>query len=122
MTSEKRILNEGLVRLWELPGVFAWRNNTGTAWQSNRVERKPGGVVILYDARPVKFGLPGSGDILGIVDGRAFSLEAKTDSGRQSEQQQKFQAAFERAGGRYGLFRSADEAVEHLRGWRGGFG
>jgi hypothetical protein len=106
MTSEKRILNEGLVLVSALPGVMAWRNNSGQAWQANRVERRPGGVVILYEARPVQFGLPGSGDILGCAPGFAFALEAKTDTGRQSEQQKKFQAAFERAGGRYGLFRS----------------
>jgi hypothetical protein len=50
--------------------------------------------------------------------GFGFALEAKTDSGRQSDQQKKFQAAFERAGGRYGLFRSADEAVRLMEGWR----
>jgi hypothetical protein len=78
------------------------------------------GMVVLKDARPISFGLPGSGDILGVAPGFGFALEAKTDSGRQSDQQKKFQAAFERAGGRYGLFRSPEEAVDHLRGWRDG--
>ena len=127
--SEKRILNQGLVRLWELSGVFAWRNNTGQAWQGTRLGAPIGGtvrvvpgMVILTESRPIKFGLPGSGDILGIIDGRGFSLEAKTDIGRQSEQQVKFQRAFERAGGRYGLFRSPDEAVRIMEGWRDGTG
>jgi hypothetical protein len=130
MTSEKRILNEGLLRLQEFhPDVMAWRNNTGQAWQGTQlrvpvggtVRVKPG-MVVLEDARPFRGGLLGSGDVLGVGWGFAFSLEAKTDSGRQSDQQRKFQAAFERAGGRYGLFRSPDDAVALMRGWRGDHG
>jgi hypothetical protein len=79
-------------------------------------------MVILTAARPITFGLPGSGDILGVARGFGFALEAKTETGRQSDQQKKFQAAFERAGGRYGLFRSAEEAVALMGGWRDGVG
>lgn len=118
MASEKRILNESLLLLSAEPEVMCWRNNTGQAWQANRVERRPGGVVILYDARPVMFGIPGSPDIIGIVAGRGFGVEAKTDTGRQSEQQRKFQAAWEAKGGLYGLARTPEEAVAFLRGWR----
>jgi hypothetical protein len=127
MTSEKRILNEGLVGVSALPDVLAWRNNSGQAWQGLRVVVPIGGrvimqpgMVVLKDSRPISFGLPGSGDILGVAPGFGFALEAKTDSGRQSDQQKKFQQAFERAGGRYGLFRSPEEAVRLMEGWRNG--
>jgi hypothetical protein len=127
VTSEKRILNEGLVAVSCEPDVLAWRNNSGQAWQGTRLIAGIGqtihvraGMTILVDSRPITFGLPGSGDILGVASGLAIALEAKTDTGRQSDQQKKFQAAFERAGGRYGLFRSPEEAVAHLRGWRHG--
>lgn len=129
VTSEKRILNEGLVAVSSLADVMAWRNNSGQAWQGTRLHAGIGrpvvirpGMVVLQDARPITFGLPGSGDILGVLHGLAFSLEAKTDAGRQSDQQKKFQAAFERAGGRYGVFRSAAEAVALMGGWRDGVG
>jgi hypothetical protein len=129
MTSEKRILNEGLIAVSALPDLLCWRNNTGQAWQGTRLNvpvggtlRITAGMVVLQDARPITFGLPGSGDILGVAPGFGFALEAKTDTGRQSDQQKKFQAAFERAGGRYGLFRSADEAVRLMEGWRNGEG
>jgi hypothetical protein len=129
--SEKRILNEGLIAVSALPDVMAWRNNTGTGWVlagGGKMLRPPigsmvrvtPGMVILSEARPITFGLPGSGDILGVAPGFGFALEAKTETGRQSDQQKKFQAAFERAGGRYGLFRSAEEAVALMGGWRDG--
>lgn len=128
VVSEKRILNEGLLAIQQ-PGVLAWRNNTGQAWQGTRMHVPIGGTVriqpgmiVLQDSRPITFGLPGSGDILGVAPGFGFALEAKTDTGRQSDQQRKFQAAFERAGGRYGLFRSAEEAVRLMKGWQDGAG
>lgn len=121
--SEKRVLAEGLIAVSSQPGVMAWRNNTGQAWQGQQVRVRAGqtlvirpGMVVLQDARPITFGLPGSGDILGVVGGVAFALEAKTEVGRQSDQQKKFEAAWTRAGGRYGVFRSADEAVRIVRG------
>ncbi|TKD50558.1 hypothetical protein [Sphingomonas baiyangensis] len=121
--SESAILKAALCDVSREPGVMAWRNNTGMAWQGQRMLTRPGqsltirkGMVVLVDARPITFGLAGSADILGVHEGRAFALEAKTRVGRQSEQQQKFQAAFERAGGLYGLFRSEDEALRILRG------
>lgn len=123
MTSEKRILNEALIAVSALPGVLAWRNNSGQAWQGQRVMVGTGqhliirpGMVVLQDARPITFGLPGSADILGVIEARAFGVETKTVTGRQSDQQKKFQAAFERAGGLYGVARSPEEAVALLRG------
>lgn len=128
MTSEKRILNEGLIAVSSLADVMAWRNNSGQAWQGTRLHAGIGrpviiraGMVLLQDARPITFGLPGSGDILGVAPGFGFALEAKTDTGRQSDQQRKFQAAFELAGGRYGVFRTPVEAVSLMEGWRNGF-
>lgn len=126
MTSEKRILNESLVAVSALPDVLAWRNNTGQAWQGTHYRAATGqkitvqpGMVILMDARPIAFGLPGSADILGVRRGRGFGIECKTPTGRQSEQQQKFQAAFERAGGLYGIARSPAEAVRIITGGGG---
>lgn len=124
MASEKKILNDSLVATSALPRTFCWRNNTGMAWQSNEVVKRPvgsfvqvePGMVILRNARPVTFGLPGSGDILGVTlapcgHGVAWSVETKTSTGRQSSQQGNFGRAWQGVGGRYTLARSVDEAL-----------
>jgi ribosomal protein L3 len=73
-------------------------------------------MVVLYDARPIRFGLVGSGDIIGVSRGRGFAIETKKLTGKQAEQQAKFGAAFERAGGIYGLAFTPDQAVRLLGG------
>lgn len=120
--SEKSILNGALIALSREPSTLVWRNNTGQAWQGQRIAARVGqpvivkpGMVILHDARPITFGLPGSADILGVSDGRAIGIETKTRTGKQRETQEKFQRAFEKAGGLYGLARSEDEALAILR-------
>jgi hypothetical protein len=129
MVSEKRILAEGLLAI-QAPDLLAWRNNTGQAWQGTRMRAGAHRRRVLITpghghpegsaAHLVR--ASGLGDILGVGSGFGFALEAKAESGRQSDQQKKFQAAFERAGGRYGLFRSREEAVALVEGWRNGVG
>jgi hypothetical protein len=122
VTSERRILAETLIALSAEPETLVFRNNTGQAWQGRRCEGKPGalvrlehGMVILRDARPVKFGLEGSGDIIGAAHGRPLAVETKADAGRQRETQMMFERAWVKAGGIYVLARSADEALQAVR-------
>ena len=81
-------------------GCLVWRNNTG----------------VLPDRRgiPIRFGLcPGSADIIGIAPGGQFlAVEVKTKTGRATDAQHAFIAAVIRAGGRAGIARSPEEAVE----------
>lgn len=119
--SEKKILNDSLIAVSALPDTMAWRNNTGMAWQGEDVRVGVGqtivvtrGMKILRDARPVTFGLLGSGDIMGVTRGRAWALEIKDANGRQADSQMKFQRAFELAGGSYKLVRSAEAAEEFI--------
>jgi len=121
--SEKRILNDSLVAVSALPHTMAWRNNTGTAWQGEEVRagvgtlvRVESGMKILRNARPISFGLPGSGDLLGVTRGRAWALEIKDTHGQQRDTQKKFQAAFELAGGVYALSRSVDFSRKIIEG------
>lgn len=72
-------------------------------------------MVILRNARPITFGLEGSGDIMGVHDGEPIAGEGKTLKGAQREAQLRFQRAWEAAGGRYILFRSAEEFLAGLR-------
>ena len=120
--SEAAILHEALVAGTAEPRTLLYRNNTGQAWQGNRAYVSPGatvrvgpGMMILRDARPITFGLEGSGDIMGVRDGEAIAGEGKTLKGAQREAQLRFQRAWEAAGGRYILFRSAEEFLAGLR-------
>lgn len=136
MTSEKSILNQCLVALSKVPGVRCWRNNTGQAWTGRKIVRlEPGAViragqrdVLIRDGRPIQFGLPGSGDIIGLRQvtitqdmvgqriGQFMAVETKSEKGRQSDQQQRFEAMVNGLGGTYVLARSPEEAREKIRG------
>lgn len=119
--SEKSILNETLVAVSSLPGTCVWQNNTGQAWLGRRVQFYPGteipvppGTVVLTGARPVNYGLVGSGDAIGAFQGRPLAIETKALLGRQRPEQRNFEVAWKKAGGIYILGRSADEIVETL--------
>ena len=106
---------------------LAFRANVGLAWTGSKVERLPGGRVMIHDARPFSTGLPpGFSDLFGLVPvtitpemvgqtvARFFALEVKTATGRASDQQAKFLAAVQRKGGLAGVVRSPDDARQVL--------
>lgn len=57
------------------------------------------------NGRLVKFGLPGASDLIACIRGKSYFIEVKVGRDPQRSEQQKFQAAVERAGGRYVLVR-----------------
>lgn len=121
-SSEKAIMNDGLMALSRLPKMLIYRQNTGTAWQGKAVKAEPGtyirverGMKILRAARPINFGIPGGGDAVGSYDGHPLQVEFKYDDGQQSLDQKRFQLAWEKAGGIYIIARSAREAIQKLR-------
>jgi hypothetical protein len=60
--------------------IFHWRNNTGGFFSGKRF---------------VKFGLVGSGDILGILPGgRFFSIETKKPKGKTDQKREEKQIAW----------------------------
>lgn len=97
---ETVIVKAILAALGRDPRIRIWRNNTG-AFKD-------------VTGRLVRYGLPGSADITGILrrGGRRLEIEVKTATGRQSPQQQAFQRMVETYGGVYILARSVDEAVD----------
>lgn len=124
--SEKAILNDTLVALSAEPDTLIYRNNTGQAWQGKRITPPVGatirvthGMVILEEARPIAFGLPGSGDGMGASAGIPLAVETKTAKGRQAEIQRNFQRRWEQCGGLYILARSPEQAVAELRARKG---
>ena len=82
---------------------FFWRNNTGAQKINND-----------HGSRFVRFGLPGSADIIGVHKGRFIAIEVKSKRCRQSTNQQQFQLNIEKYGGSYILAFSIDDALKGI--------
>jgi hypothetical protein len=88
-----------MLALGSRPDLRLWRNSTGSA--------------LSFDGKRVmRFGLPGSPDLIGILrGGRFLGIEVKAQTGTQSAQQRAFQNMAERMGGAYILARSVEDAM-----------
>ena len=103
MPTEAATQRQLLAILGPVAGLHVERSNTGVA-----VDPRTG--------RHVRFGTPGAPDVRLTVAGLAVAIECKSSTGRQSEQQRRWQAAHEAAGGVYLLCRDAvATAVEVAR-------
>lgn len=75
-----QLVDDILITFGSQPGVRLWRNNTGAgrAMDSNAV---------------IRFGLPGSSDIIGLTStGRFVAIEVKTGAAKLRKNQQAFKA------------------------------
>ena len=63
------------------------------------------------NGRPIHVGRAGVGDQIGTINGRAVACEVKVGRDRQREDQEKFQAAWEAAGGVYVIAKDGDVTV-----------
>lgn len=98
--TEKQLQNAILRAFGTLPVLRLWRANVGVARLGRRV---------------VRFGIPGQGDLTGILpDGRRLEIEVKTVAGRQSPAQRRFQEMMERFHGVYILARSIEDVRREL--------
>lgn len=108
-------------------GAITFRNNTGQAWTGNKVDRLPGGKVLIHDARPINFGLAvGSSDLIGWTPveitadmiGQTVAvftaIEVKTLKGRPTDAQVNFIETVKLHGGKAGVARTEEEAVAIL--------
>lgn len=115
------LVREALQEL-AIKGYTAWKNETGVWFEYSIVNGN------LHRGRPHKYGKTGSGDIFIVlqrkvmIDGYPYTIgqhveaEAKTGTGRQSDNQsdhQKF--CVEKNGGVYILFRSVEELLCQLQ-------
>lgn len=84
--------------------IFHWRNNSGATKVGNRF---------------VRYGLPGSPDVICVVKGQFIGIEVKGQDkrgvwGKQNENQVKFQQDLEKAGGKYILAKSLNDVIEKI--------
>ncbi len=82
-------------------GIFHYRNNSGAYKPAH------GGFI--------RFGYPGSPDIIAVIHGIYVGIECKMGSGRQTPLQKTFQEKLEKAEGIYWLVRSVDELEKLLK-------
>lgn len=108
------LVNEILLTLSEL-GALAWANQTGQGWAGKYVGRNRAGQAVIADARPVRFGLPGSTDILACFKTRMIVVEVKTGTGRLQQNQKDFRAAAARAGALHIEARCVEDVVDTLK-------
>ncbi len=104
---ESLIQHEILSAWGARPELRIWRQNTGVGWFANGKAARQKDV----GAYPVRFGVPGQGDISGVClpSGRRIEIECKTEKGRQSDEQIAFEAMITRFGGLYILARSVGD-------------
>ena len=91
-------IQKGIIDYLKTKGILHWRANVG------RFRTDTG--------RYIRTGIPGLADIMSVHDGTCYALEVKTPTGRQSQNQKKFQAEFEAAGGIYKIVRSIQDVKE----------
>lgn len=82
------------------PLGLAWGNPTGA---------------LKVEDRFIRYGCPGSPDVLGCIKGRFVGIEAKVGKDRQRKNQADFSDAVHSAGGIYILARSVDDVTNRLR-------
>lgn len=103
---EADLIRAILTYLRTVPGVVAWRVNSGAVVGEYKGKR-----------RFVRFNtMPGMSDILCILppNGRLMAIEAKVESGRLRPDQQTFLAKINNAGGRGILASSVDDIRDAL--------
>ena len=98
---ENIVLSQCLKYL-EVLQIYHWRNNTGA---------------LKIGRRFIRFGFPGSSDILGILpDGRFLAIECKREKGgRLSEAQKDFISRINDNGGVAMCVHSLEELQENMR-------
>ena len=101
MPTEAQTQRDLLLAIGVIPGLHVERTNTGVATD-------------LRSQRRIRFGTPGAPDVRVTLAGRAVAIECKSPTGRQTDDQRRWQAAHEAAGGVYLLCRDSAETVRTL--------
>lgn len=100
---ETQLQSEILAKYGRDPNIRIWRANTGVA---------------KFGQRTVRFGLPGSADLSGLIRGGIrLEIECKAKGGVQGPRQKNFQKMIESLGGCYILAAKLDDVAVGLSPW-----
>ena len=106
LNPHSELVNKVLLKIGSLDFVRVWKNNTGTA-------------IAMDGNRIIKYGLPGSADITGILlnkSGLGIRIEIEIKTGRAilNKKQKNFKKMILGLGGLYLLCRHEDEAFDFV--------
>jgi hypothetical protein len=96
------LIQHAILKAWGAhPRIRIARVNTGAAMVKGRL---------------VRFGVPGTADIMGIIapTGRMLAIEVKSGTGKQRPEQERFQRVVTAFGGLYILARSLQDVDQTL--------
>lgn len=104
MVSTEKETQKAVLQLLKLYKIFHYRNNSG-------------GMTSTYKGKTsfMRFGYPGSPDIVAVIGGKYVALEIKDIKGKLNDNQIKFKADLEKAGGIYVTIRSVDDFLNFLK-------
>ena len=98
-------LIDACLRILRLHGAFAWRNNSGAVAYGSPGQRR----------RFVRYGLPGSADILAVLEGGRFAaIECKRGKTAVTDRQVEFLSEVLSRGGLALVVRDVNELVVEL--------
>lgn len=113
-------------------GLILFRNNVGLTYTGETI-RLSDGSILIKNPRPIRFGLTlGSSDLIGWTEhtiremdvGRRVaiftSIEAKTERGQPTEDQQNFLARVRASGGIAAIVRSESDCQAAIDTWKRG--
>ncbi len=107
MSSTNAVTGTILVYL-KLLGALAWRNNTG-AFKGQYTDKAGNS-----RGRYVRYGCPGSGDVLALLNSVFYSIEVKTGKDRLRPSQSEFMENVNRNGGVAFVAHSLDDVMERI--------
>jgi len=115
--TEHALQNEILREFGTRPDLRLWRANAGTAVVGDVSKIMNFCRRLKIPARAVAFGVPGQADLTGILDGgRRLEIEAKSDIGRQTDEQRNYERMIRSKGGIYILARSVEDVRAAIGG------
>lgn len=105
MNRSARTLAHTALRNDILAALTAAYHPLGLFWPVNVVRAQAD------DGRVIRAGLVGQADIAGLLYGQHIEIEVKTGNAQQSQSQERWQQAVQRAGGIYILGRSVGDVL-----------
>lgn len=122
---KEHLIQNQIIRVFGTrPDLRIWRANCGVGLALSTVQNAlrllhggdlAGAIRALREGNVIRYGVPGQADLTGILpSGKRLEIEVKSPGGRQSPEQQNFQAMVEKFGGVYVLARCVEDVRRAL--------